>query len=75
MNGYDLAEQIRDQPWGKDIVLVALTGWGQQEHRRRSAESGFNHHLTKPVEFDALQGILAEADSCLPKGNVATSSF
>ena len=75
MNGYDLAEQIREQPWGKDIVLVALTGWGQQEHRRRSAESGFNHHLTKPVEFDALQGILAEADSCLPKSNVATSSF
>jgi len=75
MNGYDLAERIREQPWGKDIVLVALTGWGQQEHRRRSAESGFNHHLTKPVEFDALQGILAEADACLPKGNVATSSF
>jgi PAS domain S-box-containing protein len=71
VSGYDLAKQIREQPWGRDVVLVALTGWGQEQHRRRSAESGFNHHLTKPVEFDVLQQILADADSCLPKRNLA----
>jgi len=69
VNGYELAKQIREQPWGRDVVLVALTGWGQEQHRRRSAESGFNHHLTKPVEFDVLQQILAAADSCLPERN------
>lgn len=64
MNGYELASELRQKPWAKDVVLVALTGWGQQEHRRRSADSGFNHHLTKPVELDVLQQILAEADRC-----------
>jgi CheY-like chemotaxis protein len=71
LNGYDLAKQIRAQRWAKDVVLVALTGWGQEEHRRRSAESGFNHHLTKPVEFDVLQQILASAESCLPAERLA----
>lgn len=71
VNGYDLAKRIREQPWARDMVLVALTGWGQEQHRRRSAESGFNHHLTKPVEFEVLQQILSAADSCLPQRNVA----
>jgi len=71
VNGYDLAKQIRERPWAKDVVLVALTGWGQESHRRRSAEAGFNHHLTKPVEFDVLQQILAAAENCLPNRNVA----
>ena len=70
VNGYDLAKQIRQRPWAKDTVLVALTGWGQAQHRRRSVEAGFNHHLTKPVEFDVLQQILAAADACLPARNV-----
>jgi len=72
MNGYDLAKEIRELPWARNLVLVALTGWGQEEHRKRSAESGFNHHLTKPVELDMLQEILAAAGSCLPNRNVAT---
>ena len=67
ISGYDLAKQIRQRPWAKDVVLVALTGWGQEEHRRRSAESGFDHHLTKPVEFDVLQRILVAAQTCIPK--------
>jgi CheY-like chemotaxis protein len=71
LNGYDLAKQIRQQPWGKDVVLVALTGWGPAQHRRRAAESGFNHHLTKPVEFDVLQQILTAADTCLPDRKIA----
>ena len=46
-------------PGGRDIVLIALTGWGQEEDRRRSRDAGFDHHLTKPVEFAALQRLLA----------------
>jgi PAS domain S-box-containing protein len=71
VNGYELAKRIRAQQWSKDVILVALTGWGQEQHRRRSEESGFNHHLTKPVEFDVLQDILAAADSCSSQRNVA----
>jgi CheY-like chemotaxis protein len=48
------------EPWGKDVVLVALTGWGQAEDRARTREAGFDHHLTKPLEIDALQELLAE---------------
>ena len=64
LNGYDLAKQIREMPWARDVVLVALTGWGQEQHRRRSAESGFNHHLTKPVELEVLQQILSDVADC-----------
>ena len=58
LNGYDLARKIRGQPWGKDILLVALSGWGQQEDRRRSKEAGFNHHLVKPLDFDELAAVM-----------------
>ncbi len=66
MTGYDLAKLMREKPWAKDMVLVALTGWGREQHRTLSIDAGFNHHLTKPVEFDVLQQILAEADRSLP---------
>jgi CheY-like chemotaxis protein len=59
MNGYEAARHIRQQPWGKNIVLVALTGWGQEEDKRRTFEAGFDHHLTKPVEPAALEKLLA----------------
>ena len=72
MNGYALAKQIRELAWAKEVVLVALTGWGQEEYRRRSVEAGFNHHLTKPTQFDVLQEILAAADSRRPDRNVAS---
>ena len=58
LNGYDTARRIREQPWGKRIHLVALTGWGQEEDKRRAMESGFQHHLMKPVEFAALERVL-----------------
>lgn len=59
LNGYEVARKIRDQPWGQTMVLVALTGWGQEEDRRRSRDAGFNHHLTKPVDPLALTNLLA----------------
>jgi PAS domain S-box-containing protein len=59
MNGYQAARHIREQEWGKNMVLVALTGWGQEEDKRRATEAGFDHHLTKPVAPSALEKLLA----------------
>jgi signal transduction histidine kinase/ActR/RegA family two-component response regulator len=61
LNGYDVAQGIREAPWGRKVMLVALTGWGQEDDRRRAQEAGFTHHLIKPVEFTALQALLAES--------------
>jgi PAS domain S-box-containing protein len=61
LNGYDAAKQIREQPWGRDVTLVALTGWGQDEDRRRSEEVGFNFHVVKPVEPAALEKLVADS--------------
>jgi CheY-like chemotaxis protein len=47
------------QEWGRDIILAALTGWGQEEDKRRSREAGFDFHLVKPVEPAALEKLLA----------------
>jgi CheY-like chemotaxis protein len=69
LNGYEVARKIRQQPWGKTMVLVALTGWGQQEDRRQSSEAGFNGHLVKPVDFDDLMKLLAEIVVSAPEGN------
>lgn len=59
MNGYEVAGAIRSRFPGQTGVLVALTGWGQEDDRRRAKEAGFNHHITKPVEIEALQQLLA----------------
>lgn len=60
MDGFEVARRIRKEPWGKDITMVALTGWGSEEHRRRSREAGFDGHLTKPVDMSALRAVLAK---------------
>ena len=61
LNGYEVCRQLRQEPWGKDVLLVALTGWGQDEDRHRSNEAGFDAHLVKPVDHDALLKLLASA--------------
>jgi PAS domain S-box-containing protein len=60
LNGYEVARKIRAQPWGKEMVLVALTGWGQDEDRKKSKDAGFNGHMVKPVDHTALTKLLAE---------------
>jgi CheY-like chemotaxis protein len=60
MDGYEAARRIREQPGLGKVVLAALTGWGQKEDRRRTAEAGFNHHLVKPPDPKAMEGVLAE---------------
>ena len=59
LDGYEVARRIRAEPWGKRTVLIALTGWGQDEDRRRSREVGFDSHLVKPLDPDALSTLLA----------------
>ena len=59
LNGHEVCRQVRQQPWGKDIVMIALTGWGQEDDRRKSEEAGFNGHLVKPVDYDRLLELLS----------------
>jgi CheY-like chemotaxis protein len=59
VDGYEVARRIRLQPEFRDVLLIALTGWGQPEDRRRSAEAGFDHHLVKPIEIAELDRLLA----------------
>ncbi|WP_166820025.1 PAS domain S-box protein [Thalassoroseus pseudoceratinae] len=63
MTGYEAARHIREQDWGRDMILVALTGWGQEEDRQRTKEAGFDHHLVKPAEPATLQQLLIELAS------------
>jgi len=63
MNGYEVARSLRQQPWGQSMVLIALTGWGQEEDKKRAAEAGFDHHLTKPADPANLEKLLASVAS------------
>jgi CheY-like chemotaxis protein len=60
MDGYEVARRIREQPGLGNVVMAALTGWGQPEDRRRSAEAGFDSHLVKPSDPAAVEKVLAE---------------
>lgn len=62
MSGYDLARALRAAPGLENLVLVALTGWGDEADRRRSLDSGFDHHLVKPVQLEELQQVLGSTE-------------
>lgn len=64
MDGYETCRRIRSTPWGRDICLIALTGWGQAEDLRRAQEAGFDHHVVKPVDMERLNALLA---TCVPE--------
>jgi PAS domain S-box-containing protein len=59
MNGYEVAKRLRGEPSLNGVVLVALTGWGNEDNKRQSREAGFDFHLTKPVEVGVIENILA----------------
>jgi CheY-like chemotaxis protein len=59
LNGYEVAQRIRKQEWGTAMFLVAITGWGQDEDRRRSEDVGMNLHMVKPVEPAVLESVLS----------------
>jgi CheY-like chemotaxis protein len=58
INGYEIARRIRQQWWSKDVVLIALTGWGQDEDKERAFQAGFDYHFTKPVNPADLEQLL-----------------
>jgi CheY-like chemotaxis protein len=60
LSGYDACRRIRELPWGRDVLMVAMTGWGQDEDRRQSKDAGFDHHVVKPVDYSVLTRLLAE---------------
>jgi CheY-like chemotaxis protein len=62
LNGYEVAQRIRESPWGASMFLIAVTGWGQDEDRQRSSEVGLNVHMVKPVEPSELEKLLASID-------------
>ena len=62
LDGYDVARRIRERR-GDGVLLVAVTGWGQDEDRRRAREAGFDHHLTKPVDPQAIARLIDDAKS------------
>ena len=63
VNGYDVCSRIRRERWGTDMLLVALTGWGQEDDRRRTEDAGFNQHMVKPVDAGALLKLLDSLSS------------
>jgi CheY-like chemotaxis protein len=60
MDGYQVAQQLRSEECGKNARIIAITGYGQDEDRRRSYEAGFDHHLVKPIDFNSLMTLFAQ---------------
>ena len=58
LTGYEVATRIRETDWGRDALLIALTGWGQRDDINRARMSGFDHHMTKPADFATLQRMI-----------------
>ncbi|TLY62500.1 MAG: response regulator [Gammaproteobacteria bacterium] len=58
LDGYTLAGKIRGTAWGRGVTLIAITGWGQEDDKRRALAAGFNHHLTKPIDPNTLEALL-----------------
>jgi CheY-like chemotaxis protein len=61
MTGLEVARRIRAAEWGRGMILMALTGWGQEEDRQRTAEAGFDHHLTKPIDPERIDALIRGA--------------
>jgi PAS domain S-box-containing protein len=65
LNGYEATQRIRDQPWGRDMLIVAMTGWGQEADRTQSHEAGCDGHLVKPVNLSNLESLLTELEGAV----------
>ena len=74
LDGHEVCRRVRLQPWGNDIVMIALTGWGQEDDRRKSEEAGFNGHIVKPVDYDKLLDLLSVLTKGQRKSLISTTS-
>jgi CheY-like chemotaxis protein len=59
MTGYEVARRIRREAWGRHAVLIALTGWGQEDDKQKALSAGFDEHFTKPMDPEVLERTLA----------------
>jgi PAS domain S-box-containing protein len=66
LNGYQLAQRIRGTDWGRQVMLIAITGWGQEQDKRRAWAAGFDQHLTKPIDPNGLEALLQSAPARQP---------
>lgn len=73
LNGYQACRYLREQPWGQTMILIAVTGWSQEEDRRRSEEAGFDHHLVKPVDSAALMKMLSAMAATATAGSATAN--
>jgi CheY-like chemotaxis protein len=71
MDGHAVARELRSRPLLRDVVLIAMTGYGREEDRRRTGEAGFNEHLVKPLDLDALEVLLAQAGEADAAGSTS----
>ena len=71
ISGYEVARALRRAPWATNLLLVAVTGWGQDQDKQRALDAGFDHHLTKPIEPDELERLLQSIAHRAPPGAVA----
>ncbi len=62
MDGFEVARRIRAQPELRDLTLIAMTGWGQEDDRRRTRAAGFDHHLIKPADVGTLEAMLSSLE-------------
>ena len=63
LNGYDVCRRLRAEPWGEGLLIVAVTGWGQESDKQRAREAGFDLHLTKPMDLARLSDLLKSGPS------------
>ena len=63
IDGFEVCRRLRSEPWGGELFLVALSGWGQESDQRRAADAGFNAHLVKPLDYSLLETLLAGLQS------------
>ena len=73
LNGYEACRQIRAQPWANTVVMVAVTGWGQDDDRRRSREAGFDLHLVKPLDPVEVERMMRKLEPG-PRATTASAS-
>ena len=60
LNGFEVCRRMRAEPWGRDMTILAVSGWGQDDDRRKSREAGFDNHMVKPLDYNTLLKLLAE---------------
>jgi CheY-like chemotaxis protein len=71
LSGHEVCRRIRERPGGGDVVIIALTGWGQESDRRKSQDAGFDGHLVKPIDYGALMDLLRSVER--PVSRVGTT--